>query len=92
MADISETHVIMGFIVAGFTGILGWFAKQVVEMRDGLRSIKQKLYGDDNQSEPDGLITEVHSIRGTVEDIDRRLIDVEVRTQLVEQTLAINHN
>lgn len=95
MADISGVELVVGGVVTGVTaaggGVVAWFAKQVVGVRDDVRTIKTKLYGDTNDERRDGIVSKVEHIETVVEDIDRRVVDVESRTAHIEKVCSVQH-
>ena len=95
MADVTGAEMIVGVVVTGATAaggaVVAWFAKQVVGVRDDVRTIKTKLYGDENEEQRQGLVTEVHTIHGVVDDIDKRVVGVEGRVSHIEKICAVQH-
>lgn len=95
MAEITAAELAVGAAGTVLTGaggvIVKWFADQVIEVRDSMRSINHKLYGDPNQKTPDGLIADVNAASTMVIQVDGRVSALETRVAVVERGCIAQH-
>lgn len=98
MALPTGMEVLVVTALSGGGVAASWFAKQVIDLRDGskeqlseLRSIKQSLYGNPDIKTPDGLVATVEATMTAVDQMHSVVTDLDRRVAVVERGCIAIH-
>lgn len=92
------TEVLVTLGLAGGSAVVGWFAKQVIDLRESfgsmtsdIRSIKQSVFGNPDIRTADGMIATVEATVSAVESLASEMRRLHERMSAIEGTCVAMH-